>query len=196
MTGYVHASVPARASASRWARRRPVGTINADVSTCIAGWLDARADMDAMSMTVIREPSAQPRTYQLRRPAAAIGHARLHRAHQLRHTEDCPEMTRPPQAHHRFEARPPWFTTTFFRARTSRPTGPAGPVRQVPALVTRSCTNSSTPSSSSHRCVLRSRPARRTADIVRSSSHRRLRSGEPSRHTVFLAYRDCGSACR
>ena len=46
MTGYVHAIYPRQSiSFKMGSPLRAVGTINADVSTCIAGWLDRDPDM-------------------------------------------------------------------------------------------------------------------------------------------------------
>ncbi len=64
MTGYVHA-ICARQSISfkMGSPLRAVGTINADVSTAIAGWLDRDADMLPVSATVRRETSGPARTF-------------------------------------------------------------------------------------------------------------------------------------
>ncbi|MBX9679071.1 MAG: hypothetical protein K2X38_09935 [Gemmataceae bacterium] len=65
MTGYVH-TINSRVSLSfkMGSPLRNVGVINADVSTCIAGWLDRPADMMPMRVTVQREPDAA-RTYNV-----------------------------------------------------------------------------------------------------------------------------------
>jgi hypothetical protein len=67
MTGYVHA-ICARQSVSfkMGSPLRAVGTINADVSTCIAGWLDRAADMLPVTMTVAREQGNQSRSYKVK----------------------------------------------------------------------------------------------------------------------------------
>src|SRR5436309_793889 len=44
---------------------RTVGVINADVSTCIAGWLDRQPDMLPVRMTVRREPGNQSKTFNV-----------------------------------------------------------------------------------------------------------------------------------
>jgi hypothetical protein len=44
---------------------KTVGVINADVSTCIAGWLGREPDMLPMSMTVRREAGAAPKTFNV-----------------------------------------------------------------------------------------------------------------------------------
>src|SRR5262249_4194530 len=66
MTGHVHADYPP------WNVRfkmgtplQTVGAITADVSTCIAGWVDKKPDMLPMSMTVRKEPGGQLLHYQV-----------------------------------------------------------------------------------------------------------------------------------
>jgi hypothetical protein len=44
---------------------KTVGVINADVSTCIAGWLDREPDMLPLRMTVGREPGVPPKTFNV-----------------------------------------------------------------------------------------------------------------------------------
>src|SRR5262245_8728847 len=57
MTGYVHAICPRQSiSFKMGSPLRTVGVINADVSTCIAGWLDREPDMLPLRMTVARAP--------------------------------------------------------------------------------------------------------------------------------------------
>jgi hypothetical protein len=45
---------------------RTVGVINADTSTCIAGWLDRVPDMLPVSSTIIREPEGKAQTYNVK----------------------------------------------------------------------------------------------------------------------------------
>ena len=65
MTGYVHTIYP-RVSLSfkMGSPIRTVGVINADVSTCIAGWLDRQPDMMPVRMTVTRGPE-QAQTFNV-----------------------------------------------------------------------------------------------------------------------------------
>src|SRR5262249_23656765 len=42
-----------------------VGVINADVSTCIAGWLERKPDMLPVHMSVARESGDAPRTFNV-----------------------------------------------------------------------------------------------------------------------------------
>jgi hypothetical protein len=65
MTGYVHTIYP-RVSLSfkMGSPIKTVGIINADVSTCIAGWLDRQPDMMPVRMTVVRSPE-QSKTFNV-----------------------------------------------------------------------------------------------------------------------------------
>ena len=66
MTGYIHTIYPRQSvSFKMGSPLRPVGVINADVSTCIAGWLDKKPDMMPMRMTVGSSPDAPPRTFNV-----------------------------------------------------------------------------------------------------------------------------------
>src|SRR5205085_6208812 len=44
---------------------RPVGVINADVSTCIAGWLGRKPDMMPIQMSVALGANGRPRTFHV-----------------------------------------------------------------------------------------------------------------------------------
>lgn len=67
MTGYTHTIYPRLSlSFKMGSPLRTVGAINADVSTCIAGWLDRQPDMLPVAMTVLREPAGQARTFHVK----------------------------------------------------------------------------------------------------------------------------------
>ncbi len=56
MTGYVHLIFPRQTvSFKMGSPLKMVGVINADVSTCVAGWLDRQPDMLPVNMTVLRD---------------------------------------------------------------------------------------------------------------------------------------------
>jgi hypothetical protein len=56
MTGYVHLIYPRQTvSFKMGSPLKTVGSINADVSTCVAGWLDRQPDMLPVSMTLLRD---------------------------------------------------------------------------------------------------------------------------------------------
>ncbi len=65
MSGYIHTIYP-RSSVSfkMGSPLKCVGVINADVSTCIAGWLGREPNMLPMSMTVLKT-DAEPRTFHV-----------------------------------------------------------------------------------------------------------------------------------
>jgi hypothetical protein len=66
MTGYVHLIYPRQTvSFKMGSPLKTVGVINADVSTCVAGWLDRQPDMLPVNMTVARE-GGQGKTFSVR----------------------------------------------------------------------------------------------------------------------------------
>ncbi len=67
MTGYTH-TIMSRLTLSfkMGAPIRTVGVINADTSTCIAGWLDRTPDMLPLSSTIIREPEGKAHTINVK----------------------------------------------------------------------------------------------------------------------------------
>jgi hypothetical protein len=67
MTGYVHTVYPRQSlSFKMGSPLRVVGAISADVSTCIAGWLDREPDMLPVKTTVLREPAGESRTFNVK----------------------------------------------------------------------------------------------------------------------------------
>jgi hypothetical protein len=66
MTGYIHTIYPRyNVSFKLGSPIKTVGVINADVSTCIAGWLDRTPDLVPMSMTLTREFGSKPKTFHV-----------------------------------------------------------------------------------------------------------------------------------
>jgi hypothetical protein len=66
MTGYIVTVYPRQTvSFKMGAPLKPVGVINADVSTCIAGWLGRKVDMLPMRMTVALNPGSSARTFNV-----------------------------------------------------------------------------------------------------------------------------------
>jgi hypothetical protein len=60
MTGYVHAIYPRQSVSFKIGSPiKTVGVINADVSTCIAGWLERKASMLPIKMTLARDPGLE-----------------------------------------------------------------------------------------------------------------------------------------
>lgn len=65
MTGYIHTVYPRQTvSFKMGSPLQMVGVVNADVSTCIAGWLGRKPDMVPLKMTVRRDPG-DSRTFQV-----------------------------------------------------------------------------------------------------------------------------------
>jgi hypothetical protein len=66
MTGYIHTVYPRQTvSFKMGSPLKAVGVINADVSTCIAGWVGRKPDMLPMRMTVRNGSDEEPRTYNV-----------------------------------------------------------------------------------------------------------------------------------
>jgi hypothetical protein len=66
MTGYIHTIYPRQSvSFKMGSPLRTVGVINADVSTCIAGWLDRKPDMIPVRISVSRTPDESPKTFNV-----------------------------------------------------------------------------------------------------------------------------------
>jgi hypothetical protein len=67
MTGYIHTIYPRQSvSFKMGSPLRTVGVINADVSTCIAGWLDRKPDLIPLGMTVQGCPGESSKTFNVR----------------------------------------------------------------------------------------------------------------------------------
>ena len=66
MSGYIITVYPRQTvSFKMGAPLKSLGVINADVSTCIAGWLGRKADMLPVRMTVALDPGSPPRTFNV-----------------------------------------------------------------------------------------------------------------------------------
>src|SRR5207248_5439832 len=67
MTGYIHTIYPRQSvSFKMGSPLKTVGVINADVSTCIAGWLGRSPDLIPVRMTVQGGPDEQAKTFNVR----------------------------------------------------------------------------------------------------------------------------------
>jgi hypothetical protein len=67
MTGYVHTICPRQSISFKMGSPvRTVGVINADVSTCIAGWLGREPDLLPMRMKVSRERGGRAKTFNVK----------------------------------------------------------------------------------------------------------------------------------
>ncbi len=83
MTGYTHTIFPRLTlSFKMGSPLKTVGVINADTSTCIAGWLDREPDLMPVASTIVREPGGKGQTFnvkvvRLRSMFAPLVHAAL-----------------------------------------------------------------------------------------------------------------------
>ncbi len=67
MTGYVHTIFPRLTlSFKMGSPLQTVGVVNADVSTCVAGWLGREPDLLPVSATILREPDGRSHTYKVK----------------------------------------------------------------------------------------------------------------------------------
>src|SRR5947208_15393107 len=67
MTGYIHTIYPRQTVSFKiGSPLRSVGVINADVSTCIAGWLERKADMLPVRMSVALDEREEVKTFNVR----------------------------------------------------------------------------------------------------------------------------------
>jgi hypothetical protein len=66
LTGYIHTIYPRQSvSFKMGSPLKPVGLINADVSTCIAGWLGRKPELLPVRMTLLREPAGTSQTFNV-----------------------------------------------------------------------------------------------------------------------------------
>jgi hypothetical protein len=66
MTGYIHTVYPRQSvSFKMGSPLKTVGIVNADVSTCIAGWLGGKTDLMPLQMTISREPEDRAKTFHV-----------------------------------------------------------------------------------------------------------------------------------
>jgi SpoIVB peptidase S55 len=66
MTGYIHTIFPRQTvSFKMGSPLRTVGVINADISTCIAGWLGRTPDLLPLKMKVVRSANSTARTFNV-----------------------------------------------------------------------------------------------------------------------------------
>src|SRR5207253_7335441 len=66
MTGYIHTVYPRQTvSFKMGSPLKPVGVINADVSTCVAGWLGRKPDLMPMRMSVALGDKEPAKTFNV-----------------------------------------------------------------------------------------------------------------------------------
>jgi len=172
MTGYVHAIYP-RVSLSfkMGSPIRTVGVINADVSTCIAGWLERQPDMMPMRMIVTRGGTDESKTFNVqvvrqRTMIAPLVQTVLTNSVDME--GDLPEeMTAHLKASIEIEGRPPLVIhDTFSGSSFSGGRAPQAIYSQVANVISQLTFHSYEPVRINRiDCVTEIEPGRRTAEI-------------------------------
>jgi hypothetical protein len=172
MTGYVHAVYPRQSlSFKMGSPLKTVGVINADVSTCIAGWLDRKPDLLPVSMKVRREPGCAAKTFNVklvrqRAMIAPLVYTALTNSVDME-GELPEELTAELKARIEVEGRPPVIIQdTFSGASYSSGRAPQALYSQVATVVTLLTYNSYRPVRIERiDCTTYIKTGRRTADI-------------------------------
>lgn len=192
MSGYILTVYPRQTvSFKMGAPLKPLGVINADVSTGIAGWLGRKADMLPLRMTVTLDPDAPPRTFnvEIARQATLLPtlvFTALSNGVDME-GELAEEMTAEVQARIEIEGHEPIVIEDTFSG-VSGPRAPMALYSQVGAVVNILTRNSFKPVRLERiDCRTQIRPGRRTAEIeaVELTSDV-YEPGETVQATVFL----------
>src|SRR5262249_2165165 len=194
MTGYVHTIYPRQSiSFKMGSPLRTVGVINADVSTCIAGWLGREPDMLPVRRPVAREAAAPPKTFNVkvvrqRSLLAPLVYTSLTNSVDME-GELPEELTAELKAKIEVEGRPPVVIhDTFSGSSYSGGRAPQALYSQVASVVNLLTYNTYRPVRIKRiECDTRIHPGRRTADIeaVELDSET-LSPGETLKATVFV----------
>lgn len=172
MTGYVHTIYPRLSlSFKMGSPLKNVGIINADVSTCIAGWLDRQPDLLPVRATVRRTPGGQATTFNVkvvrqRNLLAQLIYAALTNSVDME--GDLPEdLTANLKTYIEIEGRDPIILNdTFSGASFSGGRAPQALYNQVSALITLLSYNVHSPVRITRLdCSTEILAGRRTADI-------------------------------
>ncbi|HEV3261167.1 MAG TPA: SpoIVB peptidase S55 domain-containing protein [Gemmataceae bacterium] len=196
MTGYIHTIYPRQTvSFKMGSPLRCVGVINADVSTCIAGWLGRKCDMLPVRMTVVRETGAgaASETFNVtvaRQESLLAPLVYTVLTNSVDMQGDLPEdLTAEFSARIDVEGRPPVvIKDTFSGSGYSGGRAPQALYNPVSSIVSLLTYNSYKPVHINRiECATRIVPGRRTADIdaVELSSET-YSPGETLQATVFL----------
>jgi len=194
MTGYVHAIYPRQSiSFKMGSPLRTVGVINADVSTCIAGWLEREPDMLPVRMTVSRDPGQRSKAFnvQLVRQRAMLSslvYTVLTNSVDME-GELPEELTAQMKVTIDVEGRPPLVIEDTFSGSTfSGGRAPQALFSQIANLVNLLTYNTYRPVRLNHiDCTTRIRSGRRTADIeALELDSETYAPGETLKATVFL----------
>jgi hypothetical protein len=194
MTGYVHTIYPRQSiSFKMGSPLRTVGVINADVSTCIAGWLGREPDMLPLKMTVGREADAAPKTFRVKlaRQRSLLGRlVYTSLTNSVDMEGELPEeLTAELKARIEVEGRPPVVIhDTFSGSSYSGGRAPQALYSQVAGVVDLLTYNTYRPVRIKRiECDTRIHPGRRTAEIEAVQLDSETYSpGETLRATVFV----------
>jgi hypothetical protein len=193
MSGYIITVYPRQTvSFKMGAPLKPLGVINADVSTCIAGWLGRKADMMPLRMTVALDPESTPRTFnvEIARQAALLPtlvFTALSNAVDME-GELPDEMTADLQARIEIDGREPILIKDTFSGLSGN-RAPSALYNQVGAVVNILTRNSFQPVRIERiECRTQVKSGRRTAEIesVELASDT-YEPGETVKATVFLS---------
>ncbi|MGH7223407.1 MAG: SpoIVB peptidase S55 domain-containing protein, partial [Gemmataceae bacterium] len=192
MSGYIITVYPRQTvSFKMGAPLKPLGVINADVSTCIAGWLGRKADMLPLRMTVSLDPDTPPRTFNVeiaRQKALLPTLVFTALSNSVDMEGDLPEeMTADLQARIEIDGREPIVIKDTFSGFSGNRAA-MGLYSQVGAVVNILSRNSFKPVRIERiECRTRIRPRRSTAEIesVELASDT-YEPGETIKATVFL----------
>jgi hypothetical protein len=194
MTGFIHAIYPRQSvSFKMGSPLKAVGVINADVSTCIAGWLGRQADMLPVNMTVVRQPGGSPKTFHVevvrqRSLIAPLVYTVLTNSVDME-GEMPEELTAELQAKIEVEDRPPVvIKDTFSGSSYSGNRAPQALYSQVAGVVNLLTYNSYKPVRINRiDCETHILPGRQTADIEAIELNSETYSpGETLKATVFV----------
>jgi hypothetical protein len=194
MTGFVHTIYPRQSlSFKMGSPLKTVGVINADVSTCIAGWLDRQPDLLPVRMTVRREPGWEAKTFNVklvrqRAMIAPLVYTALTNSVDME-GELPEELTAEMKARIEVEGRPPVIIhDTFSGVSFSGGRAPQALFSQIASVVSQLTFNSYRPVRIQRvECTTHIKTGRRTADIeaVELDSET-YAPGETLRATIFV----------
>jgi hypothetical protein len=194
MTGYIHTIYPRQSvSFKMGSPLRTVGVINADVSTCIAGWLERKPDLLPVRMTVKTDTGGPAKTFNVkvvrqRSLMSSLVYTVLTNSVDME-GELPEELTAELRARVEVEGHPPVvIQDTFSGSSFSGGRAPQALYSQVAGVVSLLTFNSYKPVRINRiECETRILPGRRTADIEAIELDSETYSpGETLKATVFV----------
>jgi hypothetical protein len=194
MTGYIHTIYPRQSvSFKMGSPLKTVGIVNADVSTCIAGWLHRTTDLMPLRMTITRESADIPKSFNVeivrqRALLAPLVYTALTNSVDME--GDLPEeLTADLQAQIDVEAHAPvLIKDTFSGSSYSGGRAPQALYNQIAGVVNLLAYNSYKPVRINQiTCETHIHPGRRTAEIEAAELDSETYSpGDTLKATVFI----------